>query len=78
MVNRIFIDLQGFKYYSLLSKLPIKAKRSEIIFGKYLVENIKFLKTIHRNVLARKENVELKDFGCLLTSSLPLSFLKAP
>ena len=74
MVNRIFIDLQRFKYYNLLSKLPIKTKRSEMIFSNYLGENIKFLKTIHRNELARKENVELKAFGCLLTCSLPLSF----
>ena len=70
MVNIIFIDLQRFKYYNLLSKLPIKTKRSEMIFRKYLVENIKFLKTIHRNELARKENTYLFSSVIFFKSTL--------
>ena len=59
MAKQIFTDLQKFKCYSLWSKLPTKIKRPEYFAENHDMEKIKFLKTIHRKELYRKETYDI-------------------
>ena len=57
MVKQTFVDFQKNKCYSLWSKLPLKNLN---FCSKSWYAKIKFLKTIHRKELSRKENYDIE------------------
>ena len=59
LVKEIFINLQKFKYYSLLAKLPVKIKRSEIFAVKIDMQKLSFWKLFtERNFCGKKYKIK--------------------
>ena len=44
MLKQIFIDLQKFKYYSLMTRLAVKIKKSEILTANNDMRELRFWK----------------------------------
>ena len=58
----------------VIQVLPIKTKRSAMIFRKLCLEKVNFWILFTGSTLREKKLMELKACDCLLTFSLPSSF----